>query len=61
MSNTTAPKMTKQHFIYIATILGRAKGYTESWLDMAEEVANELARTNPSFDRERFLAAVRSW
>lgn len=60
MSNTTAPKMTKQHFIYIATILGRIPDLSYQNM-IAHDVANELARANPSFDRERFLAAVRSW
>jgi hypothetical protein len=55
-------KMSKAHFELIARVLARHAGplYTEGHFTlrvMARDFADELARTNPAFDRERFLKA----
>lgn len=54
---------THQHFRDIARIIRNMDdGTVASWrfprLSIAERFADELARTNPRFDRERFLAAA---
>lgn len=47
---TTAPKLTRQHFNFIADLFGPKMFPTE-----IAEIADRLAETNPRFDRERFI------
>jgi hypothetical protein len=57
------PAMTRQHFQFIADVIRESnppfKGTSKQIIreQMAEEFANELAGTNPNFDRVRFMAA----
>jgi hypothetical protein len=69
------PKMTRQHFQFIAEAIANAVGYLEneaSWLDeserrlarqvswtIAEFIASELSKTNPRFSFTRFYRACR--
>lgn len=55
------PKMTKAHFEFIAEML---RTHIQVWPGksilierLAVDFAAELERTNPAFDRERFLKA----
>lgn len=58
-------KFTRKHFIELAEIFMLAKYKAESQSVtkqdvvrlVAEEVADFMAKTNPAFDREKFLAA----
>lgn len=45
-----APKMTRQHFNFIADLIGPITYPTE-----LARIADQLAATNPRFDREKFL------
>ena len=56
--------MQHRHFATVATILSRITCYgpdgaisTEAHKQLCERFADELAGTNPRFDRARFLAA----
>ena len=56
-------QMTRQHFQLIADVFARhAKRYggrTSTVADeLARDMADELAETNPNFDRARFLKAA---
>ena len=55
--------MTRQHFELIAEVLSLGVDVIDaSEIDMrdryAKAFADELSRTNPRFDRERFIAAA---
>jgi predicted secreted Zn-dependent protease len=56
--------MTRKDYILIAAALKAARKYDECPADqavcdnVAQELANALARDNPRFDRERFLKAA---
>ncbi len=57
-----ASKMTRQHFELIAAVLRDSKpGPAQSddrlaqWELMVKEFTEALARTNPGFDRDRFI------
>lgn len=62
---TSHPPMTRQHFQFIADTLRYCAAHCDSdeesrlveWV--TEKFADELPRTNRSFDRGRFLAAAR--
>ncbi len=63
---TGSAPMQHRHFTTIAEIIRDMKkvyngehGFIDVREDVAEELANALARTNPRFDRERFLSACR--
>lgn len=45
--------MTRKHFIAIAKVLNDNRAS----LDLVEDMARELAKTNPNFDRGRFISA----
>lgn len=64
--NHGAAKFEHRHFATIAEIIrdmdkvhNGEHGFVDIREDVAEEFANALARTNPRFDRERFLSACR--
>ncbi len=59
-------EMQHRHFACIADIIREMPkvhngehGFVDIREDVAEEFADALARTNPRFDRARFLAACR--
>lgn len=63
---TEAVKLEHRHFATIAGIIRQMDkvhngehGFIDIREDVAEEFAAALARTNPRFDRERFLSACR--
>lgn len=63
---TGSTPMQHRHFTTIAKIIrdmdkvhNGEHGFVDIREDVAEEFANALARTNPRFDRERFLSACR--
>lgn len=45
------PRMSRQHFEFLADELGSAV----AWPTGLHAIADVLAKTNPSFDRDRFL------
>lgn len=51
--------LTRQHFQLIADVLKRAKFNTTELghRTICEDFADELAKTNPNFNRRRFLTA----
>jgi len=61
--NTTKPvKLQHRHFALIADIIRNLPHNVPVSLNyyrtsVAEHFANKLARTNPGFDRDRFIAA----
>lgn len=56
MSN--APKMTKAHFEFIASIIKRTDdGATWTAEEIATHFADWLKETNPNFNRDTFLRA----
>ena len=59
MLNTTkAPKMTRQHYEFIADMIGPMVGFPSHLLVMADE----LEKTNPQFNRKKFLdRATKAW
>ena len=50
-------KLQHRHFVLIADII-RDFGYPAERRRIAEHFANRLARTNPNFDRSRFVSAA---
>lgn len=56
-NQTQNARMTKAHFELIAETLKTAPVDYRERFHMAEHFADTLARTNPLFARERFLAA----
>lgn len=56
-------KLTKKHFDLLADVFRRARPRANGWpgltaVDLtAEGMADELAKTNPRFDRDKFLQA----
>ena len=48
--------MQHRHFATVAKIISHIP-YTDTRLSVREHFANELAKTNPKFDRERFMWA----
>ena len=56
--NNKPPRMTRAHYLFIADTLGPMV----SWPSQIQTIADELARTNPRFNRERFInRAVKAW
>ena len=62
----TAPSFQHRHFAEIARIIrtmdkvsNQEHGFIDIREDVAETFADQLARTNPNFDRARFLAACK--
>jgi len=54
----TAPKLTKETFEFLADELGTIM----SWPTALHDVADALAKTNPRFNREKFLRrAMNVW
>jgi len=54
----TAPRMTRAHYNFLADTLGPLV----SWPSHLHVVADELAATNPRFDKEKFLRrAIKAW
>lgn len=52
------PEMQHRHFAFMAeTIATSEMGWTLSKANMAKHFADVLARSNPRFDRERFMRA----
>ena len=57
-TRTTAPKMTRQHYTFIADMLGPMVGFPSHLI----VIADELEATNPKFDRKKFLdRATKAW
>lgn len=63
---TTETMMQHRHFATIAAIIrdmdtvnNQEHGFIDVREDVAEHFADVLAKTNPRFDRARFLAACR--
>jgi hypothetical protein len=54
----TAPQMQHRHFAFIAATIAAMPEHVNR-IPVAREFAKQLARTNPNFDRDRFLAACR--
>ena len=55
---TVAPKMTRQHYNFISDMIGPMV----AWTSQLQVVADELAATNPLFDRDKFLKrSVAAW
>jgi hypothetical protein len=55
---TVAPKMTRQHYIFIADMIGPMV----AWPSHLQAVADGLAATNPLFNRDKFIQrAVKAW
>ena len=55
---TTAPKMTRQHYTFIADMIGPMV----AWPSHLIVLADELEATNPRFNRDKFLErAVAAW
>jgi hypothetical protein len=52
-----SPKMTRGHFVLIAEMLRGADLEPATRARIAGHFADHLTRTNPLFDRARFLAA----
>lgn len=52
------PRMTRQHFEFIADQIGPHV----SWPSKLHEIADELAATNPLFDKNKFIVrATKAW
>ena len=49
--------MTKKDFILIASIMRKQKNDSEEWLKGCEQACDDLQKTNPRFDKEKFLRA----
>lgn len=57
-NTTTAPKMTRQHYTFIADMIGPMV----AWPSHLIVLADELEATNPRFNRDKFLErAVAAW
>lgn len=53
-----APLMTRQHLIFIADIIGPMI----AWPSHLQVLADELAATNPRFNRDKFIQrAIKAW
>jgi hypothetical protein len=51
-------KMSKQHFDFIADTVGPMVG----WPSHLQTLADELAKSNPRFNREKFISrATNAW
>lgn len=51
-------RMSKQHFDFIADTVGPMVG----WPSKLHDLADELAKSNPRFDREKFITrAINAW
>lgn len=59
MPNTIiAPKMTRQHYVFLADMIGPMVSFPSHLIVMADE----LEKTNPKFNRKRFLErATKAW
>lgn len=52
------PKMTDAHYDYLSHVFGNVV----PWPNSLEGVADELAKTNPRFDRDKFIRrATEQW
>ena len=52
------PKMTRAHYQYLSDIFGSVV----PWPHSLEGIADELAKTNPRFDRDKFIRrATEQW
>ncbi len=52
-----APTMTRQHFEFIADAVGK-----EVYPPRMEEIADLIAKSNPKFDRQKFIdRAEKAW
>lgn len=49
------PRMSRGHYVFIADTLNKYSAKSGEQLFLAELFADELARTNPRFDRGRFI------
>jgi len=53
-----APRMSRQHYEFLADTLG----HVVSWPSHLHVIADELQKTNPRFDREKFIErATKVW
>lgn len=51
-------RMTRQHFEFIADVVGPAM----AWPSNIHAIADELEKTNDRFDRDKFIArATKAW
>jgi hypothetical protein len=51
-------RMTRQHYEFIANTIGPMVG----WPSHLQSIADELEKTNPRFDRQKFLdRATKAW
>jgi hypothetical protein len=50
-------KLTRGHFQVIADAIATFETAYDTNTELAEHFADQLSRTNPNFDRERFLTA----
>lgn len=56
MRTSTVPKMTRQHFEFIADTIQRLQWASKIDLPYVAQVfADELAATNPNFNRDKFI------
>lgn len=54
----TTPRMTRGHYEFIADTMGPLV----EWPSHLHSIADELAKTNPRFNRDRFIArATKAW
>lgn len=55
---TKIPSMTRQHYTFLAEMLGPMVAFPSQ----LPAIADELEKTNPKFNRERFIArATTAW
>jgi len=53
-----APKMTRQHYTFLADVVGPMV----AWPSHLHDMADELAATNPLFNRNKFIQrATKAW
>lgn len=58
LTTAKTPRMTRAHYNFIADTFGPMV----SWPSHIHTMADELAKTNPRFNRERFIErAVAAW
>ena len=58
LTTSKPPRMTRAHYNFIADTIGPMVG----WPSHIPAIADELAATNPRFNRERFIErAVKAW
>ena len=53
-----APRMSRMHYNFIADLIGPQV----SWPSHLHSIADELEKTNPKFNRDRFIErATKAW